>query len=214
MSKLIIFGGGGLGIEILEYINDLNNNKIQIAGIIDDGKKNLNSLFKIFNKKFHHYKSIEEAPIDGHKYLIAVLDPTVRSNVYSILYKKNAEFFNLVHPTSYVAKTAMLGKGVIICPFAYIGSNAKVYDNVCVSIYASVGHEASVGHSSFLGPNSSLHGNSECGEKVFIGSRSTINVGIKIGSKSKLSYNSVLTKDCPGKSLATGIPAKFRQMYK
>ena len=214
MSKLIIFGGGGLGIEALEYINDAHKNDIQIEGIIDEGKQNLNNLFRIFNGKFNHYKSIDEAPIRGYKYLIAVMDPIVRSRVYFTLYQKNAEFFNLIHPTSYIAKTASIGKGVIICPFAYIGPNAKVHDNVVVNIYASVGHDVSVGHSSFLGPNSRLLGNSACGEKVFVGNQSIINVGIKIGSESKLSYSSVLTKNCPDKSLASGVPAKFRQMYK
>ena len=32
MSKLIIFGGGNLGSEALEYIGDLDNNKIQVTG--------------------------------------------------------------------------------------------------------------------------------------------------------------------------------------
>ena len=213
MSKLIIFGGGGLGSEVLEYINDLDNKKIQIAGIIDEGKENLNNLFKIFNKEFHHYKSIEEAPINGYKYLIAIMDPTIRSKIFTILSQKNAEFINLIHPNSYVAKSASIGNGVIICPFAYIGANAKIHDNAVINIYASVGHDVTIGRSSFIGPNSSFLGNSECGEKVFVGSGSSINVGIKVGSQSKLSYNSFLTKSCPEKSLASGSPAKFRQMY-
>ena len=66
-----------------------------------------------------------------------------------------------------------------------------------------------IGHSSFLGPKACLNGNAECIEKVFIGSQSIINVGIKIGSQSKSSYNSYLTKNCPEKSLASGTPAKF-----
>ena len=55
------------------------------------------------------------------------MDPTIRSKAFTILSNKNADFLNLIHPTSYVAKTASIGNGVIICPFAYVGTNAKIH---------------------------------------------------------------------------------------
>ena len=142
------------------------------------------------------------------------MNPTLRSKIFTILSQKNADFFNLIHPTSYVAKTESIGNRVIISPFVYVGTNAKLHDNTVITIHASVEQGAMISHSSFLGLKACLHGNAVCGEKAFIGSLSTINVGIKIGSQRKLSNNSILTKNCPEKSLVFDVPEKFRQIYR
>ena len=57
-------------------------------------------------------------------------------------------------------------------------------------------------------------GNSKCEERVFVGHQSTISVGVSVGAQSKLSHNSTLTENCPPRSLASGVPAKHRIMFK
>jgi sugar O-acyltransferase (sialic acid O-acetyltransferase NeuD family) len=215
MSKVILFGGGGFAVEVIEYFHEtFENTEHEIDGIIDEGDISLDKFQNTSSKKIKHYKSISDAPIENHKYLISVLDPITRERVFNELYNRKAKFLNLIHPTAYVAKSAKIGKGIIICPFAYIGPKSTIKDNVVLNIQSCVGHESYVGQSSFLGPGSRINGKGQCGKKCFLGTNAVINVNITLHNNSKLSIGSVLTKDCPKNSLAHGNPAQFREMFK
>ena len=214
MEKIIIFGGGGLGLEVIAYFKDLDNKKYQVVGIIDEGNIDINSLSKESNNKLNIYKSINDAPINDHKFIICVMDTDVRARAYKELCNLKASFVSMIHPSAFIAKSAKIGQGVIICPNVYIAPKAIVSDNTISHIFSSVGHEASIGQSSFLGPRASLLGNSICEDEVSIGFSSNVNVGIKVGRKSKLSYNSTLNNNCPAGSLAFGIPAKHKIVFK
>ena len=210
-----MFGGGGFGIEVIEYFYETYNKlDYKIVGIIDEHKNNINEFKNYNNNDLIHYKSIEDTPIENHKFLISVLDTNTRERVYKSLNSRKAEFINLIHPKAYISSTAEIGNGIIVCPFAYVGPRSRILNNAVLNIQSTVGHDSIIGQSSFLGPGSRVNGSGKCGKKCFLGTNSVINVNVSLGENSKLSMGSVLTKDCPQNSLADGNPAKFRQMFK
>ena len=94
-----MFGGGGFGIEVIEYFYETYNKlDYKIVGIIDEHKNNINEFKNYNNNDLIHYKSIEDTPIENHKFLISVLDTNTRERVYKSLNSRKAEFINLIHP--------------------------------------------------------------------------------------------------------------------
>lgn len=78
-----------------------------------------------------------------------------------------------------------------------IGPNVDIY-TACHPIDASLRHEAGY---EFAKPVS-------IGDQVWIGGRTVINPGVKIGSQTIIGSGSVVTKDIPGGVIAAGNPCR------
>ena len=215
MVNLVIFGGGGFTIELLSYLNQLQvSSKRKVTGIIDERSPDITVHKRVLGADLKLYSSINSVPLENTEFLIGVLDPSLRVRAFAELRNRNAKFFSLIHPTSVVSKDAKLGVGLIIAPFCCVAANSEVSDNVAMNIYSFIGHGSYVGKSSFIGPRASIMGDAFVGEQALLGASSSVCSGVKMGDRSKLSLNSTLTKNCPNGSLAEGVPAKFKIMFK
>ena len=87
-----------------------------------------------------------------------------------------------------------------------IGNDCLISDHVCfhthdggVSVLNSLGY--------FKTPNDKV-GRIKVGNNCFLGSRSSLMMGVTIGDNCIIGANSVVTKDIPSNSVAAGMPAR------
>ena len=216
-DDIILYGGGGLGMEILCYLQDMNNSsdkkKIRIVGVVDQGLPRLEDAEMILGYSVTHWKNLESVKADNCKFVIGVGNPVTREKIRGEVGDYGSELFSVIHPSAYIAHCATVHAGAIIAPFAFIGPMATVGTNSVLNTYASVGHDAEIGPSATLSPYAALNGESKCGRAAFLGSQAIISVGIILGNNSKLSAGSILTKDTEDNCLAVGNPAKSRVMF-
>ena len=113
-----------------------------------------------------------------------------RESVYQKLKSVGFEMPDIVHPTAFVEKTAVLEEGVFVHAHAYVGTEAHIGHNTFINTNAIVSHECEVGCSVFCAPNATVAGIVTIGDCTLVGMCVTILSRIKIGK------DVVLTNGC------------------
>ena len=90
--KIVIFGAGGLGFEVLDLINVINKKKkvYDFLGFCDPYKSTL------INKE-KNYKNISDIPFRSFYAVCAVMDPKKKEKIFKVLKKKKIKIISLIH---------------------------------------------------------------------------------------------------------------------
>lgn len=218
MSSKVLFGGGALAVEAATYIADCNggrsDDQLKVAAVVDAGVAREEDLTKILGYKPLFVRKAEDVFALDAEWLICVGDPVVRSRVFWELQRHGCGFATLVHPSAYVAATAVIGAGTILAPFVFVGPFAQVHDNALLNVRATIGHDAVVGHSAVLSPHVDMNGHSSCGEASFLGAGTILQPGAALGRFSKAASGAVLKSVVGDGFLVHGNPASGRQMFR
>jgi hypothetical protein len=173
--KICIIGYGGFGKEVAEYIRqdcNINNHSWDLDNIIicvfDDFVTTCPDDF-VFMGKIDDY-----IPVSDDYFLVALGDPVKRFEVVEKLKAKGAQFTTFIHESVYIASTAKIGIGTIVCPNCVINAEASVGDFCAVNVGCSIGHETFVGDFSVLSSFSVINGKSKIGRGCFLGTRATM----------------------------------------
>ncbi len=205
--SVVIVGAGGFGREVNQYIRDIGTHEVR--GFLDD-----------------HATAVEPAslglevlgtvrdyePLEDDLVVLAIGRPDLRVSIATELRERGARFLSVIHPLAWVADTAVVGAGSIIAPFATVGAHATLGDNVVMTFYSSVAHDARIGEGSALSPYSVANGGAELGVAAFLGAGAIVNPLKKVGDHSRVAAASVVYRDVPTRSLASGNPAKSRPL--
>ena len=221
--KVVLAGAGAFALEVEQYILDCHAAghglfgsdgspvaKAELVGLHFDGSVRQQDFL---TKSLMVLDSSSYLPSDVH-FLIAIGNAQARRKVWTNLRSRGARFAKLVHPTSWVAPSARLGEGSIICPFAFVGILADVGRNVILTEHASIGHDAIVGDHSVLSPYACITGQVTLGEACFLGTSSVVIPQKTIGPFSKISAGAIACQDAAPNSLLTGNPAKVLRMFR
>lgn len=204
---IVLVGGGGFAKEVVQYIWDAQLGPIKGVLSCDQPARELSMLAYLGDDDSY-------LPSEGDTFLMAIGDARRRAAIWERLQGRGASWSTLIHPTSYVAPSATVSPGVIVCPFAFVGVHSKLAGNVVLNTYASVGHDAVVGASSVLSPYACANGGATIGTAVFLGSHAVVTPNIAIGDICKIAAGSVVTEDAPRGSLLIGNPARGRVMFR
>lgn len=205
--EVTIIGAGGFGREVFQYAHDTG--RFRVVGFLDD--RQADELTIPDGLPLVGSISAYE-PSEGQRFLMAVGDPEARAKIAKRIQASGGQFETIVHPASYVASTASIGKGSIIAPFASVGASAALAELCQVHFYASVAHDVRVGKYSALSPYAAVNGGGRLGECSFMGTRATVNPLKAVGDHSKVAAGAVVYQDVPDWSLAAGNPAKARRL--
>lgn len=211
MDNIIIIGAGGFGREVYYWAKDtFSNQEFKIKGFLSNNPRDLDN-FDIdvpILEDANTYK-IEEKD----RFIFAIGDIDTKKRIVTNLKNQGAKFMTLIHPTAVVAKSAYIGEGVIICPFALVSSHVELQDFVMMNFYSSCGHDAKVGKYSILSPYATLNGFTILEPEAFLGTHATVIARKKVGYRSKVSANSVVMHDVPPHTLVYGVPGKNQTIF-
>lgn len=221
MSEYILIGCGGFALEVAEYLKDQDlqlsatERSAVVSDVVSTSYSRFDNLCSIldYSPKFHRTPETVENK-NEKEVLICIGSPEHRHRNFVELKRLGFNFGTLVHETAWVAKSAQIDEGVIICPFAFIGAMAKVEANSVVNIRATVGHDVSVGVSAVLSPHCDLNGESVCGRVSFVGAGAILDPSAAIGDYAKVASGAVVKEKFGDGFLLVGSPAKGRQMFK
>lgn len=212
LREIVIVGAGGFGKEILQYAEDFcaATPGYRVKGFLErDASRH--------GTRYRGYPVLggEEDYALGARdvVLLALGTPQGKKRAAEILQKRGAAFLTLVHPRAYVAPSATVGTGSILCPFAYVGPDAVVEEFVLLNLYACCGHDVRIGRYAILGPYAATNGHAVVEEEVFLATHATVTVGRRVGRRSKISAGTVVSQDVPPNVLAAGNPATWRELY-
>ena len=212
MVNILIFGGGNMCLNVINYLEDISKfckKKFNIIGIVDskkiETKNKENSL-----KKIKHYFNLKSIVFNKKKTvaIIAIGDVNQREKCRTEIKKNGIKLFTLIHPTSYVSSSSKIGKGCILAPFSLVGPKVNLEENVLINFYASIGHHSFVGRSSVISPYATLNGQSYCGAMSLLGTSAVIMLKAKLGNCCTLGPGSILYNKTRDKCTFIGNPAR------
>ena len=214
LQKLIIYGSGGLGRELLALLRDIDKTKTiwDILGFVDDSAKPNVPVAGLRVLGDINYLIQIDIPV---LVLMGFTDPDAKAKVfYKLKQNQLISFPTIVHPSASVEPSADLGEGVIITRFCFVSVDTKLGKCVFFNPGSQVGHDSFVGDFTSVMPNANIAGNVTIGERCLIGAKSAIMQGLSIGSNTTVGIGSIVMQNAPENCTVLGYPAKVVKLKK
>ncbi|CDG82577.1 acetyltransferase [Janthinobacterium agaricidamnosum] len=212
MKNIIIVGAGRFARELicwLEHLIDQDRNgaPLRIKGLLDDTLAAAPALDADY--PYPLLGSIADyRPGPDEQLLLAIGAPQHKLRIARELQARGAHFYTLVHPSAIVARTARIGQGAVICPFALLSANITLADFVTINSYSSIGHDAVVGAGSTLSSHVDITGAARIGEQVFIGSGASVLPRVAVGDGATVGAGAVVMRRVAPGTTVYALPAK------
>jgi UDP-perosamine 4-acetyltransferase len=198
---LIILGAGGHAKAVAEVAVDVG---FEIRGFVP-GQNGLN----LAPQSLILPSSFESLDISAH-FALGVGDNSRREQVLGDFTQifPQASFPNLIHPSSVLAKSVDLEKGVVVHPMVVVGANVRLSAGVILNSGAIIEHDSSMGAFSSLAPGSRVAGGVRIGARASIGLGAGILPGVEIGTDAIIGAMALVTKSIAPGSVEIGIPSR------
>lgn len=197
MKRIVVICDGGFGREMRVYLQDTFP---EGSGFVLDRTQDL-------------FPEDPFVPEPDEVFVVATGEPSIKEALVRKIESAGGTMLTVIHPTSYVASTARIGRGALICPFAFVGPAAELAPHVTLNVHAGCGHNSKVGSFSVLSPYASVSGAAELGEQVFMGTHSYVAPTVRVGTRSKISAGAFAVAEVPQDSLAVGNPARVMRAF-
>jgi sugar O-acyltransferase (sialic acid O-acetyltransferase NeuD family) len=204
-KKLLIYGAGGLGREVLSMINQLSD--WEVSGFVDDVlpvETMVKGLPVLGNKSYLNKFS-------GNCHLIvAIGDPATKKKIISSIENKNVLYPILIHPAAVLqdALNITIGKGSIICAGCVLTCDITIGEHVLLNLNTTIGHDVRIGNYASLMTGVNIGGQVEIGDEVLIGSGSNVRNKTHVGAHASVGMGSVVIKNVLPSTIVAGVPAK------
>ena len=215
-TKIIIIGGRGTAIVIADQIYDAEKRygtKTEVIGLaLDDlsGGDNINGypilcgIRDVFNR-YGQYNDV--------KFIYQLYRPDVMHERTEILKSLNIpfeKFFNFIHPSVMLSKSASIGVGNVLLANVVVNCNAKIGNFNTVNSGTLLGHDISIGNNNYFAGQVCVGSGLKIGNENFIGLNTSIRNGISIGDNNIVGMSSNITKDVDDNNVLYGSPAVIK----
>ena len=200
MIEYALLGGGGLAIELFEYMSTENKKLIGYYDLVNDERlsKHLNYLGDEHKEKLH--KKVH--------YIVSSGFLDIRRKMISFIEEKNLIAGSFISKRAYLSQLSKYGKGIVMIPFAACTGNAILGEFVFLNVYASIGHDAVVGNNVVVGPKATITGKCTIGNDVTFGANSALLPGTRIGSNVEISIETFPRKNIGDNKFVMGTVGK------
>ena len=208
MQDIVIVGVGGLGREIAEWIEDINEVKpaYRVVGFIDDDATK-------------HGTIRHDLPVLGGcewvaersrtvATVIGLGNPAPKRRVVEKLRPHTLGFPTIIHPHSVIGRFVELGEGCIVCPGVIITTDIRIGRFVTFNFDLTVGHDSTIEDYVTLAPGVHISGYVTIREGADLGAGVVTVPSIEIGAWSVVGAGAAVTKSLPANCTAVGVPAR------
>jgi sugar O-acyltransferase (sialic acid O-acetyltransferase NeuD family) len=207
-KRIVIFGAGGAGREVLQVIRDINAvlPTWKCEGFIVDSE-------------FQGAPSAGGLPVLGNidwlaanpdvHVVVAVGASAARWRVVQRIRDRCTNPFPvLIHPRAWIGTNVLLGDGSVICAGAMLTTDIRVGEHVHVNIGSSIAHDAELGDFATLYAGVRLTGNVHLHDGVEAGTGSVVIPRCEVGRWSIIGAGAVVTGRVGENCTVVGVPAR------
>lgn len=196
MERLVIYGAGGFGREVVTAARDWPGEVVLMS---DEPAPDFCGLKVI--------RPCEMQP--GDMAVIAIQDATVRRRLAA----RVPSFATLIAPTAIIGNEVEIGEGSIFCDHTMVTASARIGLNFHCNIYSYVAHDCVIGDFVTFAPKVCCNGNVHVGDGAYIGTGAVIRQGVPgdplvIGKGATVGMGAVVTRDVPPYATVIGNPAR------
>jgi sugar O-acyltransferase (sialic acid O-acetyltransferase NeuD family) len=208
MQDIVIVGVGGLGREIAEWVEDINEVKptFRVLGFLDDDATKHGSV--------RHGLEV----LGGIDWLtgrtrtvasvIGVGNPAPKRRVVERLRAHSAGFPSILHPNAVIGRHVVLGEGCVVCPGVIITTDIQIGRFVTFNFGLTVGHDATIDDYVTLAPGVNISGYVKVREGADLGANVSTVPSVEIGAWSIVGASAAVAHSLPANCTAVGVPAR------
>lgn len=187
MKKLIIIGGGGHALSVLEAIDS----SIEIAGYVDNIESSLLDLpYLGTDESVLSYFSPNEYMVHHAVVYTNEVSLSLRSRI--VKYYEAYDLYTVIAKSALVTPSSKIGEGCAIMEGAIVNC-ATIGRNSIVNTKAVIEHGCRLGNNIFIGPGAIICGGTHIGNNVFVGAGAILRDGIEIADNVIIGMGSVVT---------------------
>ena len=204
-EKILIYGAGGLGREILTLIRALSD--FEVIGFIDDSVRRGTEVKGV---KVLGGEEVLQG-FDGKVNVVLALgDPVAKSMRAKRMDKRYLQYPALVHPSAVLQDpdSIQLGSGCIIGAGVILTTDIQIGEHTLININSTVGHDTRIGRCTSIMPGVNIAGEVIVGNEVLIGSGASLINRVIIGDRATVGMGAVVLRDVVAGNVVAGVPAK------
>lgn len=192
MKSIYIYGASGHGLVVADIARACGYKDIIF---IDDGANEY--------RTFEDIKENNNTPI-----ALGIGNNIIRAKLFQKLNNSSFEIVTLIHPSSIISQSAIIGKGTVVMPNVVINSKAIIGKGVILNTSCVIEHECIISDFVHVSPKVALAGNVKVGQYTHVGIGTNIIQGLEIGNNSVIGAGSVVVKNIDNFKKAYGNPCR------
>ena len=115
---------------------------------------------------------------------------------------------SIVDPSSFVSRSARIGRGCVIYPNSFVGRNAMLGRRVFCLAGCVINHDVAIADDVVLASAVTLAGHVRVESGAYLGQGSSVRQYISVGRASFVGMGVVVVKDVPANTVVAGNPAR------
>lgn len=208
MNRLAIIGSNDLA-ELIAHHAPASGGW-EVVGFFDN-RKPADTAIGTYGHVLGDVNSIESLYAEGHFDFLAIgigyTQFPFRKETFE-RFKGTIPFANIIHESTYVDPSAVLGEGIVVLPGSVLDFATMLGDNVLLNTGVRIAHHTRIEAHSFIGPGVVMAGKSVIEECCFIGVGATITDNVTIAARTLVGAGSLVAKDIVQAGTYVGCPAR------
>jgi UDP-perosamine 4-acetyltransferase len=213
LKAIVGIGAGGHARALLEIV--LLRGEFEVVGLLDEDAS-------------RHDRELSGVPILGGDELLPQLfsdgirtaflgvggvgDNRPRARVFERVRSIGFRFADVIHPTAIVAKSVVMGDGVVLMAGVIVNSGARLGENVIINTGAVVDHDAIIGDHVHIASGAVLSGGVEVGSYSHVGTGASIRQNVRIGQEAVVGVGAAVIGDVGQGETVAGVPARVLEL--
>jgi sugar O-acyltransferase (sialic acid O-acetyltransferase NeuD family) len=201
MKDLLILGTGVHALEMVEIVERVNRVEPtwNLLGLITADEK-------LLGQTLNQARVVGKAG-DWSRFPGAALVPSL-ADLRALGSVPVERCVSLVDPTTFISRTATIGRGCVFYPNCFVGLNAQVGDFVFCLTGSVINHDDVIGSRTAVTSGVQLAGSVTVGPDSYLGQACTVRQKLTIGAHSMIGTGAVVVKDVAPESVMVGNPAR------
>lgn len=201
MRDLLILGTGVHALEMVEIVERVNrvSPTWNLNGLISAEEKQVGQTF--------NQVPVVGLPGDWSRYPKAALVPSL-ADLRAMGDIPIERCVSLIDPTTFISRTAFIGRGCVFYPHCFVGLNARVNDFVFCMTGSVINHDDIIGERTAITSGVQLAGSVSVGPNCYLGQACNIRQLLTIGRHSFIGMGAVVVKNVEDDSVMAGNPAR------
>lgn len=188
--KKVLFGYGGHAREVMSQMKE------KLRCYVDD------EYVTNYTSPISQFNPLKEIV------MIAVSNPKDKEDIVKKL-PKETKFFTFIHPTALIMdKNIEIGEGSFIGAYSILTTNIKLGKHSLLNRSNHIGHDSVIGDYFSAMPGAIVSGNVNIGNKVYMGTNSSVREKINVTNNVTIGLNSGVIKDINQEGIYVGTPPK------
>lgn len=197
-KSCLILGAGGHARVVLSILQETSNReRFNVIGILDSSPASINEEI-LGCKVIGAFDDLERTiNVDATSIFLAIGDNRKRAEYFHKSIALGYRLPNLISSAAYVAPTAKMGEGNIICPNATVGPEVKLGNNNLLNSASVIEHESVLTDHCHLAPGAVVCGRTTFGSSILLGASATVLNYRTIASDVVIGAGAVVINDIP-----------------